>query len=281
MAAIHVVTDGTVALPEGTAEAALITIVPQNVIIADRTYRGGVDLTSNELYALLATAPTPPKTSQASPGAFLEAYQRVLAWGVEVVSIHLPRSLSGTADSARNAVALLPRGAPVTVIETEWTSSALGLIALRAAEAGAEGASRADIEALVAELSARMRLYFVVSDLAYLQRGGRIGAGAAWLGSMLKLRPILALQHGAVRPVERVRTTGKALVRLAEIIGESLEPGRAHVGLISGGADAEAAALATFLEGRFHPAELWIAPCDPAVAVHTGPGVFGAAVYSA
>ena len=281
MAFVHIVTDGSASLPPGAEANHGLTIVPQNVLFGEESLRGGVDITPEAFFARLAAAAVPPRTSQASPAQFHEAYLRVLAWEVEVVSIHLPRSLSGTIDSARAAVGMLPPGAPVTVLETPWTSSALGLLATRAAQAGADGASRAEVAALVETVSARLGLIFAVDDLGYLQRGGRIGRAEALLGSMLQVKPILELRDGAVQPLERVRTTTNALRRIIERVGERLpDDGAVHLGMLSADADAEAAALATFLDSRHHPVELWIAPADPALAVHTGPGAFGVAFYA-
>ncbi|MHB1417717.1 MAG: DegV family protein, partial [Chloroflexota bacterium] len=167
----------------------------------------------------LATSPSLPTTSAPAPGAFIEAYRAAIASGKRVLSIHVSGTLSGTHNAAALAAAEFPEG-QVTVVDSRNVSMGLGWIALRAAAEARAGATLERIRELVEGLIPRSHLYAVLDTLENLRRGGRIGRAAAFLGTILSVKPIVTVAYGEVMPVEKVRLLDRALARLVDIAKE-------------------------------------------------------------
>jgi fatty acid-binding protein DegV len=273
MAGVHVVCDGTVALPRDADQSFGITIVPQAVVLSEQRWHVGVDLSAEAWVTRLAADASPATAPAASSEALLEAYQRILGWGVEVVSLHPPEPLHGAVVAARSALARLPAGAPVSVVETPGVGAALGLLAIHAALAGADGATRAQVVKRVGQIAGGLHFWLVAPA------GASSGGPAAPVaGGTMVVRELLAGTLDAVAtvssPIEGLRYL---IDRVAEAVAADVP---AHFGVQSAQADAEAAALATFLESRHLPAEIWIAPADPFTATLTRAGAFGLGLYS-
>jgi DegV family protein with EDD domain len=277
---IRLVTDSTTQLPPGAAEKYNIAIVPTIVIIGGKSYRDGIDISSAEFYQRLVDADTLPTTTQPSPGDFQRIYEQLVAEGADIISIHIPESLSGTLNSARQAAAMV-KGGQITPVGPPWVAAAQGFIVLEAARAIEAGAGYDDVLQLIEQLSPRQNLIFALQTLEYLHRGGRIGGAQAWLGSLLQIKPILCLKNGRVEPLDRVRTWKRVPQRLVTLMAGLLDPGESsiHVGVIHARNEADAAELEKEIRQRFDVAELYISEIGPVVGTHTGPGALGIAFY--
>jgi DegV family protein with EDD domain len=154
----------------------------------------------------------------------------------------------------------------------------LAALALVAARVAAQDASASEVTAEVARVRDALRCYFAVATLEYLRRGGRIGAASALLGSVLQVKPILTIEGGQVAPLERVRTTERALTRIVEL---SSELAAGPVCAIIGHAAAEPAALTIAERLEAMTETLVVQPLGPVVGAHAGPGTVGLAVYPA
>jgi DegV family protein with EDD domain len=211
---VGVVTDSTAYLDPVAASAAGLEVVPLDVVV------GGVahpetEVGADELAAALRRW-TPVTTSRPSPAAMLAAYRRLAEQGVEeVVAVHLSSQMSGTCAGARLAARSAP--VPVHVVDSGLLAMGLGYAALAAAAAAARGLDGQGVAAAAREQAAGVRMFFYVDTLEHLRRGGRIGAAQALLGSALAVKPLLHLRDGAVEPLERVRTSTKALARMADL----------------------------------------------------------------
>jgi len=278
MSRIAIVTDSTADLvPELIAEHA-VTVVPLTVNLDGQSYRDGVDITAAEFYQRLQRSSSHPTTSQPSPGQFQEAYERLLADHAEVVSIHISAKLSGTLGSAQQAAKMVGDDR-VHVLDSQFASMPLAALALVAARRAAQDAGATEVIEDVIRVRDELRCYFAVSTLEYLRRGGRIGSAGALLGSVLQIKPILAIEDGQVVPLERVRTHERALHRLVEL-ARSLDRGSGLCAVIGhAAAEPAARALAEKLEGIAET--LIIQPLGPVVGAHAGPGTVGVAVYPA
>lgn len=219
---VAIVTDSSASLDPADAEREQITVVPLKVVIgADTHDEGSPDLTSDMIAEALSTF-VPVSTSRPTPADFLTAYERLAAEGAdEIVSVHLSAKMSGTHDSARLAADRSP--IPVAVVDTRQVGLGVGFAAGRAAAARDAGG---DVDAVVAAAeraaeSTTVLLY--VDTLEYLRRGGRVGSAAALIGSALAVKPILTLTDGKVAPLEKVRTTTRALGRLEALTVEAAE----------------------------------------------------------
>jgi DegV family protein with EDD domain len=221
MAGVAVVSDSTSYLPPELVERHGIHIVPLYVVFGgDRTVPE-TDITDYDaFFEELRAAEHLPTTSQPSVGDFTSVYEPLLADGGEVVSVHISGGLSGTVESARRAAETLERegkgGERVHVYDSTTAAGGLGLLVLAAAAGAAEGASGAEILGRLAEARSELRLWFSIDTLEFLRRGGRIGAASAWIGSTLRVKPILTVQN-EMAPVERVRTASRAFERMVDL----------------------------------------------------------------
>ncbi len=219
---VAIVTDSSASLDPADAEREQITVVPLKVVIgADTHDEGSPDLTSDMIAEALSTF-VPVSTSRPTPADFLTAYERLAAEGAdEIVSVHLSAKMSGTVESAKLAAAQAP--VPVYVVDSGQVGLAVGFAAGRAAAARDAGASVEDIVAAVLRAGDATTILLYVDTLEYLRRGGRVGSAAALIGSALAVKPILTLTDGKVAPLERVRTTARALGRLEALTVEAAE----------------------------------------------------------
>jgi DegV family protein with EDD domain len=283
-AAARIVTDSLAWIPGELAKQHGITVVPLHVHFGAEQYTETVDLTNAEFYRRLQESKVLPKTSQPAPGEFLEAYRRLAEQTTSILSIHASSKLSGTCRSAETAAGMLRSERPDVQIETIDTLQAAfcqGIVAIRAAEAAARGASLAELVVGARALMPKPRLFFVLETLEYLQKGGRIGRAQALLGGLLHVRPILTLVDGEVAPKERARTRAKAMERLLELMAEYAQ-GRpfGHVSVLHAVSEDVARSLAALIEQRFtleHP--IVVTEVGPVIGTYTGPGAFGATFH--
>ncbi|MGI9117318.1 MAG: DegV family protein, partial [Gaiellales bacterium] len=268
-----IVYDSTADLP--VPERDTWRMVPLTVHFGDEEVRDYVDLTAEEFYARLPTAPAHPRTSQPSPGAFAAVYRELLEAHDHVVSIHLSSKLSGTCASAQAAARDFP--GQVTVIDSLNVSMPLALAVVQAQAALDAGVAPAGIADVVEATRARCACLFSVPTLEYLQRGGRIGRAQALVGTLLGVRPLLAIEDGEVVPAGRVRGAERVLPALVEEFLRRAEPYPAIDVAIGHAADPAAAheleALVRASRGGIR--SLRILTLGAVVGAHAGPGALG------
>jgi DegV family protein with EDD domain len=226
-------------------------------------------------YERLRTAKDLPTTSQPSIGDFLAVYEPLLDAGHEIVSIHLAGGMSGTVRSAEQAREQLgSRAERVFVIDSATACGGEGLILLAAAsaaEAGGDGAAVADRARRARE---GLKMWFAIDTLEYLRRGGRIGGAQAWLGSALKIKPILTVES-EITPIERVRTFGRAFERLVDLLRERAADGADAWMVQHIQAPEQAEELAKRGTEIFGREPLVISQIGPVIGTHVGPGLLG------
>ena len=210
-------------------------------------------------------------------GDFQEAYSDLVADDHEIISIHLSSKLSGTWESASAAAALMP-DARIHVVDSGTTSLALDMMVRKAAEAAASGKSTADILAGLQRMIRDQRLLFVVDTLEYLEKGGRIGAARAMLGTLLKIKPVLCLEDGLVKPFASVRTKRKALAFLLDHLAGEAAGRPVIAGVIHANAPGEMEELKSAVQARLNCVDVLSAELSPVIGTHTGPGTLGAAI---
>lgn len=271
---VKVVTDSASDIPVTIARDLGITVVPDNVHFGQRTYRDGVDLTREEFFVELAKSPVLPTTSQPAVGVFEEVYRQLGREARQMVSIHLPAKLSAVLNSAHLAAQSLP-DLEIVLIDSTQVSMGMGWLVIIAARAARQGKNLAEILALVKDTIPRLRLIAMLDTLEYVQKGGRIGKGAALVGTLLSMKPIVQLLDSELLPVENVRTRRRALQRLAEIVTEMAPLEEAAV--VHANAPALAHELAEML-APVHPFDrIPIGQVGAILGTHTGPGAVGVA----
>jgi DegV family protein with EDD domain len=227
-------------------------------------------------YRRLADASSLPTTSQPSIGDFLAVYEPLIAAGNEIVSIHLSGGISGTYRSALQAREQLGDNASrVHVIDSATACGGEGLMLLAAGAAARGGADGAAATARAQQARDALKLWFAVDTLEYLRRGGRIGGAQAWMGTALKIKPILSLES-EITPVERVRTSKKSFERLAGLLEECKRIG--SDGWVVQHIQAPDQAAAMVERGReiFGTEPVFVSEIGPVIGTHVGPGLLGA-----
>jgi fatty acid kinase fatty acid binding subunit len=279
MAPVSVVTDTTAYLPPELVEERGITLIPLYVVFGSDRMERESDITDYEaFFEELRGAESLPKTSQPSVGDFVSVYEPLLEAGSDIVSIHISGGLSGTADSARQAAEQLERdgkgGERIRVVDSSTAAGGLGMVVL-----GASAVARAggDLDAVVERAEATregLKMWFAVDTLEFLRRGGRIGAASAWIGSTLKVKPILTVER-ELFPIERVRTKARAFERMADYARQRHESGAdAWVVQHICAAD-EAERLADRCREIFGCEPLFVSEIGPVLSAHAGPGLLG------
>lgn len=280
MSKVAVVTDSTAYIPDEMMRGLPIYCLPLHLIWGEQMFLDNVDIHPKEFYERLQTAKVMPSTSQITPAAFEKQYAKLSEEGYEILSMHISGKLSGTLDSATQARAGLP-GAKIELFDSESASMALGFQVLAVARAAVEGASMKECIEIATRARANSEVYFVVSTLEFLRRGGRIGGAQAFLGTALNLKPILFVQDGRVAALEKVRTMSKALDRLTDIVEQRIGS-RTPIRLAALHANAKDEAVA-FLERvrqRFDVSavsDAIITDVSPVIGTHAGPGAVGMA----
>jgi len=277
---IKIVTDSTAYLPQSIVEKNDLRVVPLCVHFGDRTYREGVDLSHDEFYTRLKEAPVLPTTSQPSAGEFHQVFSELVAQGHEIVTLTISSRLSGTWNSAMAAKEMMP-DARISVVDSLSTSVGLMLMIEAAVNARNAGASREEIVQQVEEIKKKMNVFFVVDTLEYLAKGGRIGNAKAFLGTLLKVKPILFLKDGAIEPLEQVRSKRKAQARMVDLVMECMggDGKEAHIALVDALVPEESTVLAKEIHERLGCEPPTMTQLGPVIGTHTGPGVIGVAAY--
>ncbi len=279
MTKIAFVTDSTAYIPENLVREYEITVAPQVLVWDGETFLDGIDIQPDEFYTRLKTAKVMPTTSQVPVPEMLKIFQRLIARDLHVMGIFLSAKLSGTMQSAHQALQEMGEAADrITVIDSNATAMALGFQVLAAARAARDGAGLEDCKRLVEESRTHVGVYFAVDTLEFLHRGGRIGGGARFIGSALNLKPILALKDGAIEAEDRVRTKATAHERVLQLVKQDVT-GKANLRLatVHANAEADARSLLERASRELGPVESVLAAVSPVVGAHAGPGTIGLA----
>jgi DegV family protein with EDD domain len=214
---MKIITDSTADLTKDQYRKHDVDMVPLTISLGDKTWVDFYDIDPDEYYAMLKNTKAFPVTSQPSPQDFINAYKPYVEKGEPILSIQISSRLSGTYQSAVLARSSFP-DAKIEVIDSLQASLGLGLIILLVAEKVEGGASFESVAAFARDLIRQQQTYFSVDSLDYLQRGGRIGKAQAFLGTLMKIKPLLKLTEGEIIPLEKVRTSERLLNRFVELV---------------------------------------------------------------
>ena len=282
MGHVAVVTDSTASLPAEVAKEHDITVVPLQLVIGSRSYDDGADPEANPHRVAEALREfLPVSTSRPSPQLLTETYERLAAEGAEaIVSVHLSSEMSATYESALLAARRSP--VPVRTVDTRQVGAGTGYAAVTAARAAAGGASAEEAARAARRRADSTCSLFYVATLEYLRRGGRVGAAAALVGSALAVKPILALEDGHVVTREKVRTSGRAIARLEEMVVRAagireVELTVCHLDNLAM-AESLSERISERLGDRLVADGLRIEEVGAVIGAHVGPGLLGAVV---
>jgi len=273
---VKIITDSTSDLSSEVAEELGITIIPLYVYIGSETYRDGVDLTPEEFYKRLPHCEKPPTTSVPTVASFAEAYDKLAEEADGVVVITISHKLSATYETALQAVELMKRRCRVEVIDSLTALMAQGLIAIAAAKAANDGVSFDEVVGITQRNMSRVEVRMAFDTLEYLKRGGRIGRAQAFLGSMLKVNPILGVKDAEVHPFARERCRAKAIDYLHNFINgySRIE----EMAIEDATTPGEAEMLIGRLDSKFPKERVYRSKVGSVIGTHVGPHVIAASV---
>lgn len=216
---IAIVTDSTSDLTPELMGDLNIDIIPLKIKIGEDYYKDGIELTKRDFWKRVTSESIIPKTSQPSPAEFKEIYERLFKKGYKkIISIHISSKLSGTQQAARVAKGMVARGENITIVDSKAVAMSLGYQVLEAARMAREGMSEENILSRLEQLQDRIKLYFVVNDISYLEKGGRIGRASSVIGGFLKVKPILKLENGEISVQGKVFGESGALGYMERLI---------------------------------------------------------------
>ncbi|MDR6998182.1 DegV family protein [Neobacillus niacini] len=278
MSKIKIVTDSTMDMPQKVIDQLDVEVVPLAITINGETYLDRVELDPVDFIKNMSQTDELPKSSQPSTGAFLEVYDQLGAEGYEVLSIHMTGKMSGTVRSAESAAQMTKT--KVTVVDSKFISKALSFQVREAAEMAKQGKSMEEILERLETVRNHTKLYIMVDTLENLVKGGRIGKGKAFIGSLLNIKPIASLEGAEYTPVTKVRSYSQVVKFFAKQFAEDVKGKTVRrVGI----AHAEAHELALKIKESIAEMtgfqEVEIDYTSPTVSTHTGRGALALMYY--
>jgi DegV family protein with EDD domain len=269
---VRVLTDSVADLPSSVVKELGITVVPLLVRFGEVLYRDGIDLTVEQFYDKLMESKMLPGTSVPTPVDFSEAYDKLAEETDEILAVILSSRLSGTYDVAKQSVGLMKKKkCRVEVIDSGWATMAEGFIAMKAAEAARAGASLDEVTELARRTIPRVDFLCTFDTLEYLRRGGRIGKAQSFLGSILKINPLITLRNGVVEPAGRAHSRARAIERLYSFVTSysKIE----EMAVEDTACPDEADRLVERLGAIFPRERIYRSKMTPVIGTHTGPGL--------
>jgi DegV family protein with EDD domain len=276
---IKLVVDSTCNLPEDIIKKYDIRVAPISIQFNAETYEEGIEIEQELFYSKIEELGIIPTTAQPTPAWFSKFYQEISAEGHSILVITITSKHSGTYDSAILAKTMVPN-ADVEVFDSLSISLGTGFMILEAARMIEAGENLQAILSRLEEIRARGSLVFTPATLKYLQMSGRVGMLKAALGSVLDLKPIITLEDGALAVKENVRTRGKSIARILDLIEEAVgtsEP--INLGLFHANVEEEGHELLKLVQNRFNINEVLFADLVSSLAVHGGPGILALTAY--
>ncbi|MEK4228417.1 DegV family protein [Solibacillus sp. FSL H8-0538] len=267
-----IVTDSTAYLTPEERTRYNIRMVPLSVNLAGGTYDEEVDITASEFYEKVRGSKEFPKTTQPPIGKFIELFEDLATEYEDIVTIHLSSGISGTYQGAIQAGNMV-ENIDVFAFDSEVACYVQGMFVIEAAKMASLGASGKEIMARLEELKETMDAYFIVDDLAHLQRGGRLSAAAALIGGLLQVKPVLHFQNKVIVPFEKIRTRKKALRKAEDQLVAAMEKhGALQATVIHGNCETEAREWMAYLAQTYPTVDFTLSYFGPVIGTHLGEG---------
>lgn len=272
---VKILTDSACDLPKDIVAALDIEVLPLYVQLDNQEYKDGVDLEAPKMYQRMREG-SYPTTAQVSLARFQEVFERFAEENIEGVYLAFSSELSGTYNSAAIALSAVKENHPdfkFSVVDTKCASMGFGLVVYKAARMAKEGKSAQEIVETAKDFALHMEHIFSVDTFDTLVKGGRVTKVQGFLGSMLKIKPILDVEEGKLIPREKMRGRQKAFKRMVEIVGERGIDLENQVFGISHGDDMEAVnEVKKMLEAQYGIKEFVVSYIGCAIGAHSGPG---------
>jgi DegV family protein with EDD domain len=277
---IHIITDTTSGLPKEISVQYQIPIIPQVINFGNKSFYEGIDIDNAAFMKMLKDSKELPKTAAPPPELFIKEFERLAPDRGTIFCIHPSSEVSGTVRSAQMAAKEFPE-ADIRVIDTRTIGSSLTTLVKLSAELAAKGTDADTIEMKINNMIPLNRIYFLVDTLEYLLKGGRIGGATALLGSVLQIKPILALRDGRVDQFDKERTRTRAITRLVELVkDQAAKNGEAYISVMHAAVPDLAVQFTARLRQELNINFIPIMDVPPAIVTHGGPGILAAAFFT-
>jgi DegV family protein with EDD domain len=276
---VHIVTDSACDLTESQATTAAVVVVPLSIRFGDEEFTDRVQLSVDQFWDRMASAPNLPETAAPSPGAFEAAFRAAAAAGATgVVCITISAALSATHQSAVLAGIAVADLIRVEVIDSKSITAGQGSMVLAAASVAATGGSFEDVKRAAETLIGKSYVYGTLDSLDNLRKGGRIGGAQALLGSLLSIKPLINVSTGAVQEAGKQRTRSRALTALTGFLVDAKKShgSVSHVAVMHGNAsEADVSHMLDLLAEHCERADIAVGQIGAVIGTHGGPGVIG------
>lgn len=277
---VTIFADTTSSIPVNEALSLGIEYLPQIIVFGEKTFRDDIEMDSKSFIENLKSSPNLPKTSAPPPALYRPLLEKHVNLGNEIIILTPSAQVSGTFRSAEIGAQEFP-DAKIKIIDTLNIGASFASIVLQANRMAKSGYSSEDILREVQDLINCEKNLYVVDTLEYLYKGGRIGGAKMLFGSLLQVKPLLALKKGKVEPVESQRTKKKAIARLIEIVKQECPAKQSSfLSIQHGDATEDAINLQNEFKNIFGFEDIPIYDLPPAFLVHSGPGVIGVSYFT-
>ena len=281
---IAIVTDSVACIPAGLVKQYDIAVVPIRLIIEQKEYRDGIDITPTEFYKILRQNNSVPTSAGAVPGAFVEAFQTAAEKTDRIFCITISRKFSGMYDAALKACDIVNDALPgvkIEIFDSGTAAAAQGLVVLAAARAAAAGKSMPEVTASTRSVASYVHLLGMLDTMKYLSRSGRVPRAVALAGSVLRIKPVFALQDGEVFPLANSRSISGGITRMIIHMSAGVVRERPiHAAIMHADAEEQAKVLHDRIANQFNCRELFITEFTPVIGAYAGPGVLALAYYA-
>lgn len=279
MSRVRVVTDSTAQLAPDLVQELDIVVVPLEISFGTQTFREGVDLSLEEFFRRVAHSPVIPEASAPAVEEFRQVYAELNQTTDQILSLHVSNKLNVTCLNARNAADHFLGRCEIEVVDSGTISLGLSILVEAAARDAIEGATLDEVVRLVRGMIPHVYAVFFTDALDYLERDRHLSKSQAMLGTMLGIRPFLAIEEGEIVPMEKVRTREKAIDKLVEFVTEFSRIEQIAVVQSPRSAGKDARLLLDRLQASFPDYEFGSITYGPTLATHIGPYGLGLIVY--
>lgn len=275
---VKIIADSTCDLSKELIEKYKVTILPLHIVLGEKEYRDGVDITPDEIYAWSDARGTTPKTSAVGMEEAMETFREMLTEDIELVVFSISGEMSTTTGVMRLAAQELSAEERIHVIDSRNLSTGIGLLVLEAATMAQQGAGASDIVAHIEQMKPKVRASFVVDTLVYLHRGGRCSGLAAMAGGALKLHPRISVVDGKMIPGKKYRgKMDRVLLSYVKEMEADLKKAKSdRVFITHSGCDPQLVRqVREYLENLRHFTEILETRAGGVISSHCGPGTLG------
>jgi DegV family protein with EDD domain len=276
---LHIVLDSAGDLPAGWLEQYRLNVIPVNIHFGDKTYLDGVEINQDSFYRKVIETRQVPKTSQPSPHQFVNFYRKIARAGETILSIHVTSKLSGTFDSARLAARELIGEIKVFPFDSAAGSAAMGFMGQEARQMDDQGCTVEEICKRLEFIRENMTIILTLDTLEFARMSGRVKTLQAALASLLNVKPIITLSEGMLNMGDRVRTRGKALERVVEMVRERVGERLVNAAVVHAQDRATASELLKMVRAKLKINQLILTDLSISVAANLGPGTVGIVAY--